>query len=228
MKFEYSSLPPLKRLFLILSLGMAIAVTTGAVCGHFSQRWGPASDLAAAAEHLKTFPKQIGTWQLVKEDRMSDTIQQTLLCAGYVNRTYVDQTNGDEVFLAVIVGPTGPTSVHTPEICYSSQAYSAPDPRESRKLTDRAGKTHTFWRTVFRSPNATAEQLCVYYAWCADRQWLASESPRFEFGGRSMLYKLQLASLVPPANINQRNACEAFLHDLLNSGWNVSGEGGSG
>lgn len=223
MNLSYSSLSPLQRFLAVLAAGVGITLTTGIVCGRVSQRWGPVPDMVAAAAHLKQLPAQLGNWQLVKEDNLSDKVTQTLMCAGYVIRTYVDQTTGDSVNLAIIVGPTGPISVHTPEICYSSQAYSLTDPREAQQLADGKGKIHRFWRTIFRSTNATAEQLCVYYGWCADREWQAAESPRFEFAGRPMLFKLQMASLVPPGHLNDRNACESFLRELLNSGWHVSG-----
>lgn len=223
MKLGYSHLTPLKRFLVVLAIGLGITITTGAVCGRVSQRWGPVPDLVAAADHLNTMPAVIGSWRLVKEDKLTDHVIQTLQCAGYVNRTYRNQANGDEVTLAIIVGPTGPISVHTPEICYSSQAYSIEEPREPRKVESGIGKASTFWCTRFRSTNATAEELCVYYAWGTGEDWQASESPRFEFAGNKMLFKLQMASLVPPGHLNERNACDDFLKELLNSGWKVSG-----
>jgi hypothetical protein len=223
MRLNIAGISPLSRFLLMLGVGVSITVVTGVVCGRVSQRWGPVPDMIAAAKHLKSLPMQIGSWQMVKEDELTEAEIQTLTCAGYVNRTYVDQKTGDTISLAIIVGPAGPISVHTPEICYSSQAYSIPEPRQLQKVADKLGKSHAFWRTIFRSPNATAEQLCVYYGWCADREWIAAESPRFEFAGRPMLFKLQIASQVPPGHINERNACEAFLRELLESDWNVSG-----
>jgi hypothetical protein len=145
------------------------------------------------------------------------------MCAGYVNRTYVNQKTGGEVSLAIIVGPAGPTAVHTPEICYSSQAYSQETPRKAITFADPAGEQHSLWRLTFRSNDPAAEQLCVHYAWTADGRWQASESPRFEFAGKTMLYKIQMASPVPPGKIEDTNPSKQFLEDLFGSGWKVTG-----
>jgi hypothetical protein len=161
---------------------------------------------------------------LADEEAVPAPIIETLQCAGYVNRKYIDRRTGDEVHLAIIVGPSGPIAVHTPEICFSSQAYSIEEPRQARELVDSAGDPHTFWYTTFSSTNAIAEQLRVYYGWCGDEKWQASESPRFEFAGQPMLFKLQISSRVPPGKSSTgKDSCQAFLEKLLASGWKVNG-----
>jgi hypothetical protein len=203
---------------------MGITITTGVICGRLSQRWGPVPDLLAAADHLAGFPTQIGNWQLLGEEVIPDPILQVLSCAGYVNRHYVNRKSGQTVDLAITVGPGGPISVHTPEICYSSRAYSVTEPRRRWQLTDGEGRTHSFWNTAFRSTNANAERLRVYYGWCADGEWTASDSPRFEFAGRRLLFKLQMASRVSPVGTtNTNDPCQEFLADFLRCGWKVSG-----
>jgi len=219
-----SSLNSLVRFVTVLAVGVGITVVTGVVCGRVSQRWGPVPDMVAAAEHLKSLPARIGSWQLVEENTMPAAVVQTLSCAGYVNRTYVDRHSGNTVSLAITVGPSGPISVHTPEICYSSQAYSIEAPRKRVQLPAEVGHGDAFWCTTFRSNSAIAEQLRVYYGWCADRAWTAAESPRFSFAGRPLLFKLQIASLVPPGEASEeQDPCRDFLEDLLRSGWNVNG-----
>lgn len=216
-------LSSLQRFFLALGIGLGITLTTGAVCGRLSNRWGPVPDMLSAAKHIEALPQQIGDWKMVKADPMSDFAVRTLMCAGYVNRTYVNQKTGDTVSLAIIVGPSGPTAVHTPEICYSSQAYSIEEPREPVNFVDQHGDPHALWRTIFRSNDPTAEQLCVHYGWTANGRWQASESPRFEFAGQPMLFKIQLASPIPPGRVDEANPCRKFLDDLLGSGWKVTG-----
>jgi hypothetical protein len=214
----------LLRFAVLLAAGLVITIATGVVCGRASQRWGPAPNMIAAAEHLKSLPASIGTWELADDQKMSDAVVETLQCAGYVNRRYIDRRTGSTVDLAIIVGPSGPVAVHTPEICYSSQAYSIEEPRQVKELVDSTGNRHKFWYTTFRSNNAIAEQLRVYYGWCADNRWQAAESPRFDFAGRPLLFKLQIASYVPPGHSETgKDPCELFLEKLLQSGWNVKG-----
>jgi hypothetical protein len=154
---------------------------------------------------------------------MSDFALATLMCAGYINRTYVEQSTGDSVSVAIIVGPPGPTAVHTPEICYSSRDYAIKESRQAARVSDRSGVDHGFWKTILRSTDPTAEQLCVFYAWTADGRWIASESPRFEFAGNPLLFKLQMAAPLPPGRVKESNPGQRFLMDLLNADWEVTG-----
>lgn len=219
----YKSLSNAQKFLVSVGVGVLITFSTGAVCGRISHRWGPVPDMVAAAKHVEELPVQIGNWKMVKSEPMSDLAVRTLMCAGYVNRTYVNQKTGDTVSLAIIVGPSGPTAVHTPEICYSSQAYSIEEPRQAVSLTGGDGQAHAFWRTVFRSSDPAAEQLCVQYGWTADGSWKASESPRFEFAGEPMLFKIQMAAPIPPGRVSETNPCRQFLDDLLSSGWKATG-----
>ena len=158
---------------------------------------------------------------------MDEPTRQILDCAGYVNRQYVNRRSGETISLAIILGPAGPISVHTPEICYSSRAYSITTPRKQVLFTDQRGRSHAFWALTFRSNNVSADQLCVYYGWTSDGTWRAPESARFEFAGRPMLYKLQIATLSPPTETGQQkesqDACAKFLAALLESGWDFAG-----
>ena len=212
------------RFLSLVIVGTGITVATGAVYGRLTQRWGPVPDLQAAGKHVEDFPAQIGDWQLVSEEPISESTLRMLSCEGHINRQYVNRQSGAIVSFSIIVGPTGPTAVHTPEICYSSRAYSIQDPRERVTLLDRSGKPHSFWSLSFRSNKESSDLLRVYYAWCADARWTASESPRFEFGGRKLLYKLQMSTLVPAmAKSEQHDACQEFLSALLGSHWRIDG-----
>jgi hypothetical protein len=213
---------PRRRCVGLIVLALSITLITGAVHGHLSQRWGPAPDLVAAAQQLTEFPQQVGDWQILTEEPMEKPIIKMLSCAGYVNRKYVNSKTGETVWLAIMLGPAGPIAVHTPEVCFSSRAYSIQAPREEIRFSDKDGKVHTFWSLNFRSNNASIDQLQVCYAWRGDKTWTASKSPRFEFGGRPLLYKLQLSALAPPQGAEKAtDLCKDFLSDLLRSGWDT-------
>ncbi len=207
----------------LIVLLLAITLVTGAVHGRLTQRWGPVPDLLAAARHLESFPQQFGDWQLLKMEPIDESTIQMLSCAGYVNRQYVNRKTGQTVSVAIMLGPSGPISVHTPEVCYSSRAYSIKDPRKPISISDSEGQSHTFWNLSFRTNTPSTEQLRVYYAWYGKRGWEASTSPRFEFAGRALLFKLQIASLGPAVPRDQQDPCAEFLAAMLRSGWSVSG-----
>ena len=98
-----------------LALGVLLTLSSGVLYGKYSQRWGPPADLTGAAAQLEKLPRQLGNWKLAEERPMEDSTVEMLECAGYVNRRYVNQQSGQTVNLAIIVGPAGPTAVHTPE-----------------------------------------------------------------------------------------------------------------
>ncbi len=205
-----------------LVVGLGITITTGIVCGRVSQRWGPVPDLVAAGKHLSSLPTQIGSWQLLEEDSMSESEIQMLSCAGYVNRKYIDRRSGDTVSMAIYVGPSGPISVHTPEVCFSSRDYTPEAAHRRVEFAAPNNLKHSLWSTTFRANNAIADRLRVYYGWLVDDTWTAAESPRFTFAGSPMLFKLQIACSVPPGKSGDGiDPCHAFLQELFRSGWKV-------
>jgi hypothetical protein len=202
-------------------VGVAITVATGLVHGRLTQRWGPTADLQAAAKRLMDLPAEMGQWQLTREVPIDERVTEILSCAGYINREYVNRQSGETVSIAITVGPSGPTAVHTPEICYSSRAYTIEDPAARVTLSDDEGRSHSFWSLTFRSNKPSTDRLRVWYAWQGGGVWTASGSPRFEFAGRPLLYKLQLASLISSAVTKHgKDPCGDFLSALLRSKWN--------
>jgi hypothetical protein len=208
----------------VITAGLVITIGTGLVCGNITHRWGAQPDLLAAGAHLKTFPTRIGNWQLAEEAPMSDSEIAMLSCAGYVNRTYIDQKSGNTVSLAIYVGPPGPIAVHTPEVCYSSRDYTVEGERKRVQFDSSDHREHSLWNTKFRANNAIGERQSVYYGWLADETWIAADSPRFAFAGSPMLFKLQIAARVPPDTAGASvDPCQEFLREMLQHGWKVRG-----
>jgi len=211
--------PDKRRSPIIATMALVAVATGGLVHGNLSQRWGDPPDLVAAADTLKHFPEQLGDWRLVRNESMDNSVVETLQCAGYVSRAYTNAATAETVRIAVIVGPPGPTAVHTPEICYSSRTYDLERRPEVVAIDEEQGGD-TFWSTEFRSKEAGGGILNVYYAWSANRVWQASNSPRFEFGGSPYLFKLQVAGTPSPFGANHdEDLCKRFLRELLRSGW---------
>ena len=209
--------------WLVLAIGVGIVLSTGVLYGHYSQRWGPPIDLVAAGSHLDSFPRQLGKWQLTEELPMGDSALAMLECAGYVNRRYVNQESGQTVSIAIIVGPAGPTAVHTPEICFSSRAYELQDQRRSVVIGAAPDAEHSFWCVDFKTRNVLADQLRVYYAWSRGERWEASTSPRVKFAAAPLLYKIQLAGLTASGTKTfDSDPCRQFLDELLDSEWTLN------
>jgi hypothetical protein len=206
----------------VLTVGVGLVLFAGVLYGNYSQRWGPPADLVAAGSHLESFPDQLGNWVLTEDLPMSDGTLAMLECAGHVNRRYLNQESGETISVAIIVGPPGPTAVHTPEICFSSRAYTLSDSRRTVVIGAVPAVEHSLWCVEFKTQNILADELRVYYAWSRGERWEASASPRVEFAAAPLLYKIQLAATISPNTKEvDSDPCRHFLEALIASDWAI-------
>jgi hypothetical protein len=200
-----------------LILIVVLTLASGVLQGRIRHRWGPSQSMLAAAEKLAEVPGQCGHWRLESSQEMEPGTVQMLECTGYLCRSYVNERTGELVSMVLTLGPAGPISVHTPEICYSSQNYKTRDQRQRVAIADaHATELGQFWTLGFRSKPPRADVLRVYYAWSTGSEWTAPDAPRFAFVGWPYLYKLQLScNQAPGADVARGDACRRFLQDLL-------------
>ncbi|HXT60353.1 MAG TPA: exosortase-associated EpsI family protein [Pirellulales bacterium] len=203
----------------------ALTAVSGAAAGVLGNRWGTPPDLRAAAVRLDRLPADLGEWRLIDESPLDESLVEMLQCIGSTNRTYHNRRSGETVHMSLIVGPPGPTSVHTPEICFSSQGYHVVAAAERRAYagassepsaqTESPAATNEFRKTAFAPDQGPPALLIAYYGWCDGRAWLAPERPRFAFGGLPYLYKMQLAAKIVRRTDEDGDPCDAFLRELL-------------
>jgi len=188
-------------------------IAGGLIQGRPSHRWGPRGDSHLATEQLRqSLPSRVGSWRLQRESPIEETVLKMLQCSAYISRVYEHDQTGDMVAVAVLLGPFGPISVHTPELCYSANNYSVTRERKAVSITDQSGEKHTFWESHLRSNGLEGESLRVIYGWTTNGQWKAAERPRFEFAGVPHLYKLQLVGdLTFQRGGKEFDPCEDFL-----------------
>lgn len=200
-------------------VGIIAIVVGGAIHGRVTQRWSASNELLKAAEVVEAFPESFGPWRQEKSLEMEDTVAETLQCAGYVTREYFNTETSDRVQLFIIVGPPGPTAVHTPEICYSSRDYEISEDAKKVSLQEDE-RNHTFWALKLKSRRPGGADRRVHYAWTCDETWRASEAPRYEYGGMPYLYKIQVTGVSKFFREDDTdNFCMRFLADLTQSGW---------
>jgi hypothetical protein len=181
--------------FLIL---LIVTLTAGWLHGSLSNRWGPRPDAKVAADLFRReLAPEVGNWRMRKESVFEPEVLRILQCPAYISRVYEHQQTGDVVTVMVIVGPPGPVSVHTPEVCYPSQDYTLGGKRRLVPIKDTQGTNHAFWEVALKGNSLVGEELHVMYGWSRGDIWEAHQHPRFGYGGLTHLYKLQLAV---PAN----------------------------
>lgn len=199
---------------------LSITLVGGVLYGGYAQRWSPPAELSAGVIRLEKLPNQVGKWKAVENLPIDAEAVQMLDCAGYNSRRYVNQETGQQLNCAVLVGRAGPIAVHTPEVCFSSRAYDITGERTETGVEENPSRRHSFWLVDFSSRNALADALRVYYAWSSGDAWIASRSPRFEFAGAPLLYKIQLAVKVSP-NVASKgdDPGKQFLEEFVRSAW---------
>lgn len=200
------------RTFSVTLVACALVLWSGYLQGRWTGRWAEPADFESAKSRLEGIPSVLGDWESHRELSLAQEVIEELECRGYVHREYKHRQSGTLVLAFWLVGPSGPTAAHVPEICYSSQNYSITEERSIVQLSD--GRS-SVWGTPIRKEDVDRGLFSVLYGWSVGHEWLAADSPRFEFGGQPLLYKVQVAA---PDTMSGREFLNAFLDY-----WHASG-----
>lgn len=201
-------------LAMVLVVGMTLL--SGVLHGRMRNRWGPSPDTVFAADKLAEIAQQFGDWRLQSTGELDETARAMLECSGYFVRDYQNRVTGDVVSVMVLLGPPGPISVHTPEICYPSRNYQSRGERQQVTIPGPAGKGDTFWALDYKTDSVQGDLFRIYYAWNTGDYWSAADDPRFAFAGQPYLYKIQLSTRLPlGTKPGADDPCRKFLQDFI-------------
>ncbi|MBX7074754.1 MAG: EpsI family protein [Pirellulales bacterium] len=205
----------MKSALYVIGLTLVVAVTAGSALGtgYLTNRWNRSDGMAAAADAVEALPTSIGPWEAQHSSELTEEVVRTLQCAGYVSRTYIHQQTGQRVTVAVLVGPAGPISVHTPEVCYSSRDYQIVEKAQRQSFPSSEAAPAELWSVTLQAPGGDDSMLRVYYGWSAGKGWQAPDNPRFTYRG-GVLYKVQVAS-PHAAGATSSDNCREFLELFL-------------
>ncbi|HEV3004777.1 MAG TPA: hypothetical protein VGX78_09965, partial [Pirellulales bacterium] len=201
------------RWFVILFL----TLSTGLGAGYFGNRWGKPVDLVAAGKRIEKLRGGLGDWvQQGPDEAIDDESAEVLECTGSTVRVYRNVKTGASLRMVLLVGPSGPTSVHTPDICFKGANFELVAPRQQLTVPWH-GTTAKLWAGSFRSKGLRGEGLRVVYAWNAGERWEAPENPRFAFMWASHLYKLMVVTDAPEGATDDQTdeVLRGFLEKLL-------------
>jgi hypothetical protein len=196
-------------------VAVGLTTTAAALHGRLSNRWSPAPSNAAALEFLTRLPRTLGEWQLSEDQPLTAAAVEILQCAGYVNRIYTHRRTGDWVTVTLLAGPSGPMTVHTPEICMTTRDFVSLGEPDRVEFTT-GNSTARFYRSAFRSTTPGQPSVEVFYGWSEQGRWDAPDAPRFAYGGAPILLKLQVASTFSPDVASGNDGLAGrFLQELL-------------
>lgn len=193
------------------------------IIGTFAGGWlhgGLTSDAGlqtAAAQLNEPFPKVVGNWKQSGDDlELNQDVRQVLQCKGNIYRKYKHNDTGETLVVALLLGPAGPISVHTPEVCYSSRDYDTSKKRKKTTITLPSGEEHDFWEVFAKSKHIELPSQRVLYAWTTGTTWEAANRPRFAYAGARHLYKLQIAAPIQDDSAKEDfDPCQDFLSEFL-------------
>jgi hypothetical protein len=190
---------------------------SGWVHGIFINRWGRSDELGIATAKLgRELPAVLGPWRLVKAHEVEPGIKEALGAAAILSGLYINDQTGDHVIVALLAGPSGPLSVHTPEICYAASDYELAGERQTWTVRDRREERHSLWEVHANARHATQPNLRVLYGWSRGGSWEAMRGPRFALAGMPVVYKLQVAGPARDRNSTDTfDPCEDFLSRFL-------------
>ena len=197
-----SLMKPFKRPLvsvLLVVVGVGLTLADGVIHGRLTFRWiGTPTERLRAADRLLEIPDRCGDWEVVSSKPLSEYVQSILQFESHISRVYVNRQTQRHVQVAVILGPFGPTSTHTPDICYTSRDYRIQRQCQRVSVPSEHDPTSQLWVITLHSDQLNQDTQRVYYGWSDGGPWQAPGEPRVHFGGRPYLYKLQVAAAVDP------------------------------
>jgi hypothetical protein len=192
---------------------LAVCVVSRRWDDQLSFRHGLTQEMKSAGEALNRVPEAFGAWQAQSNQPIPEQAASVLQCAGSFVRRYVNPANGEIVDAVLIVGPPGPTSVHTPEICYSSRDFQIVGNQTRLKAGADQSSNGELWQTLFQPVDPRMTRLRVVHGWNDGHGWQAPDHPRFTFSAAPLLYKLQVSTFADDAQ--SQAGLERFLSDFL-------------
>lgn len=194
-----------------------ILVFSGVVHGLWTNRWAEPEELRAAVARLETVPMTLGDWD-GQPMPMDARERQAAGGSGYLVRRYVNRRTGSVVSLLIVCGPSGPVSVHTPDVCYEGAGYQRVGAVVKHSLPTAALRQPAeFWLARFRQEGAAVPGYRrIFWSWSTGKAWRAADKPRFAFAHFPVLHKLYVTRrMVQPQEPVELDPCLDFLNLLL-------------
>jgi len=201
---------------LLLATAIALIVAFGVGEALWTGRWSSSREPVEAAAKLTSVPLSLGNW--VGKDLELDPRQVVQgEMTGHLLRFYIERTSGKNLQVLLICGRAGPTSLHTPDICFQGAGYNQDAAKVKRTVKGPSEETPAdFWVARFQKPGPTPDPLQIYWSWSATGSWNAPDYPRMTFGGYPFLYKLYVVH--PLSKLDEPSADDPtpeFLRLLL-------------
>jgi Protein of unknown function (DUF3485) len=201
--------------FLLWPAAVVLIVAFGVAEGLWSGRWDWFEGPEQASAKLAAVPRTVGDWQS-KEMHLDERAIAAAEISGYLWRVYTNQVTGATVQVLMVCGRPGPTSVHTPEVCYGGAGYKIADAAAARPVEAPGLRwPAVFWTCRFQKAGPSPEALQIYWAWNATGEWLAANNPRWSLGHHRYLYKLYVVRSLSNTEGTADDTVTDFMRQFL-------------
>jgi hypothetical protein len=178
--------------YLPVLIALLVVVGYSVAEGLWTNRWELSDDTGEAAARLAGVPRTVGEWEGKDEELDARQIARAEI-VGYVMRQYTHQRSGAVIGVLLVCGRPGPTSVHTPEICFPGSGLAMQGQAERHAVNQPGKQSDEFWVASFQRTGAVTQPQRVYWAWNATGTWVAAEQPRVQFAMAGALFKLYVS-----------------------------------
>lgn len=198
-----------------IAAATTLIVGAGLIHGAWINRWGVSPALSALAARFRSVPMDIGDWSGTafeldsKEKRMAGA-------EACLTRIYTQAGSGVSVAVMLLGGLPGKIAMHTPDVCYSLNGYtaSAPVPYDCRPSPH--GPLARFRTILATRDGPEPSALRIFWSWNASKEWSAPEDARWQFGSKPTLCKLYVIRETGGATVEPgRDPCNDFLRVFL-------------
>jgi hypothetical protein len=173
---------------------IAVLIVGGAIVhGAVTQRWSVFAPDPAQTNRLHALEVRFADWQPTPVETEMPTNERSTATA----RRYLSASSGQSGVVTIISGIPGSVSTHTPDVCYVSSGYKCLRGPRRESLELPGGGTATYYIADFQKQSTTkADRVRIRWAWSTDGNWIAPDSPRWQFAKNAapVLYKLYIAT----------------------------------
>lgn len=191
---------------LIGVIAIGATLYSGLLHGRIRHEFGLGQDLTEQVRLVESLPSEFGqtedgrsAWVMVGEkEELTEEVVDLLECVGHHQATYRSTLHPEWVVqLLVMVGPSGPLLVHSPEVCYpaaGNKYVSGPDKLQIELSEEKKAVLKTM---MFKRGNLRSQSVRVGYSFSDGSSWVAPENERRALAGALFLYKIQLHAVLP-------------------------------
>ena len=191
---------------LIVTTAIGATLYSGLLHGRIRHEFGLGQDLTEQVRLVTSLPSEFGqtedgrpAWIRDGDPKpMAVEVVEMLECAGHYQAAYRSTLHPEWlVQLLVMVGPSGPLLIHSPDVCYPASGNTFLSGPEFLKVQTASGRNQALQVMMFKQGKLEGRKVRVGFAFSEGGVWGSPQNARREYAGAPFLYKLQLHTTLP-------------------------------